>query len=176
MRQTLQEQLNATVYQYRLICKFIIPPKLLKSYRIVPFLFIAALIVLFKLNGLLYALIGLPAVIVIHYVINRLTLIRVDEWQRRRWRWSYMLPFIGYVPASEIQLSIYRKTERQACWIGLCIFIALMPWIHTSGSICLIVWHLWTCLPGQITLFLLRKQSGDGVLKMDDSELCYYHR
>ena len=169
MRQTLQKQLNATVYQYRLIRKFIIPPKLLKSYKVVPFIFVATLIILFQLNGLLYALIGLPMVILVHFLINRLTLIRVVEWQLRRWGWSYVLPFIGYIPTSEIQLGIYQKTERHACWIGLCVFIALMPWIHASGSICLIVWHLWTCAPSQVTLFLLRKQNRDCVLKMDAS-------
>ncbi|MWC31151.1 transposase [Paenibacillus sp. MMS18-CY102] len=176
MRQTLQEQHNATVYQYRLIRKLNIPPKLLKAYKLAPYFLVAALIVLFKFSGLLYALIGLPVVIVIRYIINRLTLIRVDEWQRRRFGWSYSPPFIGYMPTSEIQLGIYRKTERHACWIGLCIYIALIPWINTSGSIGLIVWHLWTCCPSQITLLLLRKQNSDGVLKLDSSELCYYHR
>jgi hypothetical protein len=172
----LQEQKNATVYQYRLVSKIEIYPKLLYAYKIVPFLCIAIEITVFGWNGLLYGLIGLPIISLLRFILNRLTLLRVESYQRQRWGWSITLPYMGYSPVSEVKLGVYRKTELTMFWIGLCVLGALLPWIKESGFFGLLAWHLWLAVPGLIICLKLRKQQYDGVVKLDTENISYYHR
>ncbi|GMK41688.1 hypothetical protein PCCS19_47450 [Paenibacillus sp. CCS19] len=176
MRQTLQEQKNATVYQYRLVNKIDIYPRLLQTYKIAPFVGIAIEIILFGWNGLLFGLIGLPAITLLRFILNRLTLLRVDNYQRQRWGWNITIPYMGYSPVSEVKLGLYRKTELTMFWIGLCVLGALFPWIKQSGFCGLLLWHLWLAIPGLIICLKLRRQQHDGVVKLESENISYYHR
>jgi|GEM_PF-623993 hypothetical protein len=176
MRQTLQEQVNATVYQYRLVSKIDLNPKLMQVYKITPFLFIAIESILFGWSGLVYGLIGLPLISLLRFILNRLTLLRVDNYQRQRWGWNITIPYMGYSPVSEVKFGLYRKTERTMFWIGLCVLGALFPWIGQSGFFGLLLWHLWLAIPGLIICFKLRKQYDEGVIKLESENISYYHR
>ncbi|WP_127571241.1 hypothetical protein [Paenibacillus xylaniclasticus] len=176
MRQTLQEQKNATVYQYRLIRKISIHPKLLLSYKTIPFIFIAAGIIMYGWAGVLYGLIGLPISTLLRFLLNRLTLLRVDNYQRQRWGWSINIPFMGYAPLIEVPLGLYRRTELVMFWIGLCVIGVLLPWIGQAGLFGLATWHLWLALPALSIITALRKQNSDGVVKLETECVQYYHR
>jgi len=176
MRQSLQEQKNATVYQYRLIRKMNIHPKLLLSYKTIPFIFLAAGIIVYGWNGVLYGLVGLPITVLLRFVLNRLTLLRVDNYQRQRWGWSISIPFMGYVPLIEVPLGLFRRTEMVMFWIGLCLIGMLLPWIGPAGFFGLAAWHIWLAIPTLTIVTALRRQKHDGVVKLETECIQYYHR
>lgn len=176
MRQTLQEQKNATVYQYQLVNKIEIYPRLLLAYKITPFVCIAIVTILFGWYGLLYGVMGLPVIALLRFILNRLTLLRVDNYQRQRWGWNITIPYMGYSPVSEVKFGLYRKTELTMFWIGLCLLGAWFPWIKQPGFFGLLLWHLWLAIPGLTICLRLHKQHSDGIVKLETENISYYHR
>jgi len=138
-------------------------------------LFGALLGALYGTTGVLAWMVGLPGVQLIHYLIIRLTLIRVNEPEFRRFRWSVDVPWIGYVPVRHIELGLFRRLQRHLLWFGLCVIAVAYPWVHGAYMVSLVCWHLWTLVPRSILLRKMRDVRRDGKLKLHPSECSVYY-
>ena len=172
-RQQLHD--HATIYHYQLVRRVPVPREARISHTLIAALVGALLGVLYGTTGILAWMIGLIGVQIIHYVIIRLTLIRVNEPEFRRFRWSLDPPWIGYVPVRHIELGLFRRVHRHLLWFGLCVIAIAYPWVHASYMISLICWHLWTLIPRSIVLRKMRGVRRDGVLKLNPSECSAYY-
>ena len=176
MRQPLSEQQNATIYQYKLVRRILIRPELMISYHLIIVILLAFQLLGYQLEGMFSWLFGFAAIQLIHLLILLLTFIRVDEAVDRQWIWRIHPPWIGFKPANDIPLHLFRRIHRHMFWIGLCIICALYPWLTPSLMISLISWHIWLLAPRMLLSFNFRKQSKDGVLRLQSKEASYYHR
>lgn len=176
MRQQLSEQQNATVYQYQLVSRKIIKPELVYSHFIIVAIFLGYQILAYGMNGLFSWFIGFAAIQLLHIIILLLTFIRVDEAADRHWIWRINPPWIGFKPANDIPLFLFRRVHRHLFWIGLCTIVLLYPWISPSLMISLISWHAWLIVPRLLLTFSFRKQPKEGVLRLQSQEASYYRR
>ncbi|WP_028609544.1 hypothetical protein [Paenibacillus harenae] len=176
MRQPLSDQKNATVYQYQLVKRKVIRTELIHSHLLIAAILLAFQMLMYEMDGLFSWLFGFAVVQVIHLVILLLTFIRVDEAADRKWVWRIIPPWIGFKPANDIKLLLFRRVHRHLFWIGLCAIALLYPWIQESLMISIAGWHLWLLIPRLLLSFAFRKERNDGVLRLQAREASYYRR
>lgn len=176
MKQPLSEQKNATIYQYQLIKKKVIKSELIYSHIIIVAILLAFQLLAYGRDGLFAWLFGFAAIQIVHILILLLTFIRVEEAADRQWIWRINPPWIGFKPANDISLLIFRRVHRHLFWIGLCLIAVFYPWVKASMMISLISWHIWLLAPRFLISFTFRRQRKDGVLRLLSKEASYYHR
>ncbi|MBW7455186.1 transposase [Paenibacillus sepulcri] len=176
MRGTLAEQEKATIYQYQLIRKIVVRKELIWSYLSVACIISIFQLALYQVDGAIALALGLIVTQLIQFIIIRLTLIRVDEPDNRRWGYRLILPWVGYIPIAHIELALFRRLQRHMFWLGLCAIGVAYPWANEAQMISLICWHLWTLAPRVVLLRQLRKVRRDGVLRIQAADVSYYHR
>ncbi|PZD94891.1 transposase [Paenibacillus sambharensis] len=176
MKREQQLNRNATIYHYQLIHKINIPQEVMASYMSISLIFGLFQFLMYQWSGLLSWMLGILIIQVVHYLIIRLTMIRVDEPDDRRWSWRSTIPWIGYVPVQMVDHGLFRKLHRHLLWFGLCMIAVIYPWAPEPYMVSLICWHLWTLMPRLVILHKLRKNRRDGVLKLQSNEVCFYHR
>ncbi|SFJ87922.1 hypothetical protein SAMN02799624_06420 [Paenibacillus sp. UNC496MF] len=176
MRGALAEQDKATIYQYRLIQKVFVRNELYRSYLCAICVLALFLVLMYRLDGVKAFGIGILCSQFIHFLIIRLTLIRVDEPDYRRWGWRVLGIWIGYIPVAYIEYGLFRRLHRHLLWLGLCTIGILYPWADEATMISLIMCHLWFLAPRLVISRKLRKSRRDGVLKITANEVSYYHR
>lgn len=173
-RQQLDEK--ATIYHYQLIRRIPIPREVRISHLLIAALFGVFQGGMYGTTGILSWMISLIGVELVHFVIIRLTLIRVDEPEFRRFRWSLDAPWIGYVPVQHTEHGLFRRLHRHLLWFGLCVIAVAYPWVHESFMISLICWHLWTLAPRSVVLRKIRGLRRDGVMKLQSTDCSVYYR
>jgi len=176
MKQSLADQMNATIYQYQLVKRVIVKSELILSHLIIAAIFLGFQMLNYGVHGLFAWLFGFAAIQVLHLLIIVLTFISVTEAAERQWTWRITPPWIGFKPANDISLLIFRRVHRHLFWLGLCIIALLYPWTPPSIMISLISWHVWLIIPRLMLSFAFRKQRRDGVLRLQWKEASYYHR
>ncbi|MFD0961542.1 transposase [Paenibacillus chungangensis] len=176
MKRKLSEQQNATIYQYKLIKRKVIAKELIYSHILMAVIFVGFQILIYEMEGLFSWLFGFALIQALHLLVLLLTFIRVDEAADRQWIWRITPPWIGFKPANDISLLIFRRVHRHLFWIGLCFIALLYPWTKPSLMISLVSWHIWLLTPRLIVSFFFRKQHTDGVLRLQTKEASYYQR
>ncbi|GGG24400.1 transposase [Paenibacillus abyssi] len=176
MQREIKLNKESTIYHYQLIRKLRIRTEMLVSYAVIALLFAAFQYIFYNNDGLLTWILGLVMIIVIHWAILRLTMLRVDEPEDRRWGWRFKLPWSGYLPVQLVEHQLFRKLHRHLLWLGLCAVAVIYPWASESLMISMISWHAWLLAPRLILLRQLRKARRDGVLRLDEQEVLFYHR
>ncbi|NIK80055.1 hypothetical protein FHS15_005239 [Paenibacillus castaneae] len=176
MHKPLSDQKNATIYQYQLVRRKNIRPELVQSHMLIAAIFLAFQMLMFQIDGLFSWLFGFAVIQIIHIIIIFLTFIRVDEAADRKWVWRITPPWIGFKPANDIKLSLFRRVHRHLFWIGLCAAALLYPWIKESLLLSIISWHLWLLIPRLMLSFTFRKEQKDGILRLESRGASYYRR
>ncbi|MFD0591075.1 transposase [Paenibacillus sp. GCM10027627] len=176
MKQPLSAQQNATIYQYQLIKRTVIKSELIYSHLMIVAILLAFQLLYYGTDGLFSWLFGFAAIQIVHVLVLLLTFIRVDEAADRKWIWRINPPWIGFKPANDISLTVFRRVHRHLFWIGLCAVSVLYPWVKPSMMISLISWHVWLLAPRLLLSFTFRRQRKDGVLRLQWKEASYYHR
>lgn len=176
MRGTLAEQEQATIYQYQLKQKIFVRDELYRSYLCAICILAIFLILMYRLEGVKAFGIGILCCQFIHFIIIRLTLIRVDEPDYKRWGWRVLGIWIGYIPVAHIELGLFRRLHWHLLWLGLCAIGMLYPWANEATMISLTMCHIWFLAPRLIINRRLRKARRNGVLKITSNEVSYYHR
>lgn len=176
MQQKLSEQKNATIYQYQLVKRMVIRPELIQSHLLIAAILLAFQMLMYQMDGLFSWLFGFAVVQIIHIAIILLTFIGVDEAADRKWIWRITPPWIGFKPANDIKLLLFRRVHRHMFWIGLCAIALLYPWIKESLMISIVSWHLWLLFPRLLLSFSFRREQKDGVLRLEAREASYYRR
>ncbi|GIO39702.1 hypothetical protein J41TS12_45630 [Paenibacillus antibioticophila] len=165
---------NATFYHYRLLKRLTVPRPLISSFLTLPFMWLAATMVFFSWTSLFYFLLAVPIVLWVHFVIARSVLIIVSHSYRKRWRFSWRLPWLGYLPDQFVTYSTFRLAHLHITWIGICLFAALIPWSPPAFIISLVLWHLWLVAPKLYILIGMRKQPKGGMIKITPQDTSYY--
>ena len=173
-RQQLHD--GATIYHYQLVRRVPIALETRISHLLIAGLFGVFQWGFYGTTGVLSWMISLIGVELVHFIIIRLTLIRVNEPEFRRFRWSISSPWIGYVPVRHIELGLFRRLQRHLLWFGLCVIAVAYPWVHESFMISHVCWHLWTLAPRSFMLRRMRGLRRDGVLKLHPTECSVYYR
>lgn len=171
---TDQSNSNATFYHYRLLKKIIFPKSFLLSYVLLPIIWLAAEMIVISWTSIFYFIIAMLITAWIQYVIARSILIVINHSYHKRWKFSYRLPWIGYMPDQYIPYSSFRKVHLHTAWIGCIIIAAIIPWSPFEFMFSLLFWHLWLMVPKQFTITGLKRQPKDGVLKLNERDLSYY--
>ncbi|MGM0884776.1 MAG: transposase [Bacillota bacterium] len=176
MRQPLSDQQNATIYQYQLIQRKIIRSELAQSHLLIAAILLAFQMLMYQMDGLFSWLFGFAVVQIVHIAIILLTFIRVDEAADRKWIWRITPPWIGFKPANDIKLYLFRRVHRHLFWIGLCAIALLYPWIKESLLISIVTWHFWLLVPRLLLSFSFRKEQKDSILRLQSREASLYRR
>lgn len=167
---------SATIYNYQLIRRIGIPKETKASYVLIALLFGLFQGLMYGTSGVLAWMISIAVVQVIHFIIIRLTLIRVDEPEFRRWNWRFGSPWFGYIPVRMIEHGLFRRLHRHLLWFGICVIAIIYPWANESLMISLICWHIWTIAPRIVILNKIRKTRRDGVLHLESTNVSVYLR
>lgn len=175
MQEPIQER-DAVIYHYKLIRKIALRPESKYSYLITGLMGLVAVSVVYRPIGLLYAVIGLMLMFVVHAIVVRLTLRRVDARAEKRWRIRMDLPWFGPMPIMDTSLALFRRLHLHLLLVGCCIAGLFYPWTPSALVVSLAFWHLWLLAPRFLLLLRMRREKGDGVLRLSSAEISYYHR
>jgi hypothetical protein len=170
----LDQNTNATFYQYRLLQRSAFPKPLTWAILILPLLYLAVEIMVWGPFSILSFIVAAPISLWVQFVICRSVIIIISHAYRTRWHFSWGIPWIGYMPNQYIAYSIFKKTHLHYTWIGLAIIAVLFPWLPESLTFSLCFWHLWLLIPRLFAFLALFRQRKDGMLKFSDQEFSYY--
>lgn len=170
------QERDATIYHYRLVRKIPLRPEAKYSYLTTGVIGLGAIPAIYGLIGLLYALAGLLIMFIVHAIVLRITLRRVDRSSERRWGIRLDLPWFGPLPVMDTPLSLFRRLHYHLFLVGCCFAGLCYPWSHSALLVSLVFWHIWLLAPRLHLLFRVRRENGDGVIRLASMEVSYYHR
>lgn len=173
---TSQPETNVTFYHYKLIQKIMYRKELIFFHI---FIMLFALIIqtlVFGWLSLFYSVLAFLLMLWLHFVIIRSILFIASEPIRKRWRFRFGLPWLGFVPDQFVPLRILVRTHQHLTWLGLCLFAIMSPWSPISFIYSLVFWHLWLLVPRFICFIRLRKRPNTGVVKLTPNEMLYYQQ
>jgi hypothetical protein len=167
---------DTTFYNYKLIRKIALRPESKYSYMVTALLVIAALYLIYGWLGLIYTAAAIFLMFLVHALVLRLTLHRVDKLSEKRWTFRRDWPWIGPLPIKDTQLSLFRRLHFHLFLLGCCITGLFYPWAHSSLVISMLYWHLWLLTPRIRILLTLRREQGNGVIRLESKEVSYFHQ
>ncbi|WP_276357696.1 transposase [Cohnella caldifontis] len=167
---------DPTYYHYKLIRKILLRPESKYSYMTAAFVGAAALIVVYRLPGLLAVPVSLGIMLAVHAIVLRLTVRRIDEPWEKRFAFRKDWPWIGPLPVMDTNLGLFRRLHYHLFLVGCCVSALSLPWTGSSWVVALFFWHLWLLAPRLRLLWQMRKEKRDGVIRLNAQEVSYYHR
>ncbi|WP_123042662.1 transposase [Cohnella candidum] len=167
---------DPTYYHYKLVRKITLRPESKYSYMTTGLVGSAALIVIYGLKGLLAVPLSLGIMLLVHAVVLRLTVRRVEEPWEKRFAFRRDWPWIGPLPVMDTNLGLFKRLHFHLFLVGCCISLMAYPWSGSSWIVALFFWHLWLLSPRLRLLWRMRKEKADGVIRLDSREVSYYHR
>ncbi|RKP45475.1 transposase [Cohnella endophytica] len=167
---------DATFYHYTLIRKIGLRPESKYSYMLTALLVVSALYFIYGWLGLIYTVVGAVLTLLVHAFVLRLTVRRVDKLSEKRWTFRRDWPWIGPLPILDTHLSLFRRLHFHLFLVGCCVAGLFYPWAHSSLVISMVYWHLWLLTPRIRLLLSLRRERGDGVIRLESKEVSYYHQ
>jgi len=167
---------DATFYNYKLIRKIVLRPESKYSYMSTALLVVCALYFIYGYRGLVYTAAGAALMLLVHAFVLRLTLRRVDELSEKRWTFRRDWPWIGPLPILDTHLSLFKRLHFHLILVGCCVAGLFYPWAHSSLVISMVYWHFWLLTPRIRLLLTLRRESKDGVIRLESKEVSYYHQ
>ncbi|TJY38600.1 transposase [Cohnella pontilimi] len=167
---------DPTIYHYKLIRKITLRPESKYSYMATALIGASALVVVYGWMGLLAAVISIFAMLGVHGVVLKLTVRRIEEPWEKRFAFRRDWPWIGPLPVMDTNLALFRRLHFHLFLVGCCVPALFYPWAGSSWVIALLYWHFWMLAPRLTLLWRIRRERGDGVIRMDPKEVLYYHR
>lgn len=167
---------EATIYHYKLIRKITLRPEAKYSAMSTALLGTAALAVIYGLYGLVVVVASSAIMLLVHAIVLRLTLRRVDEPSEKKWTFRRDWPWIGPLPISDAGLGLFRRLHFHLFLVGSCVAGLFYPWSSSVWVISLLYWHFWLLTPRLRLLWRLRRERRDGVIRLEEHEISYYHR
>ena len=166
---------DPTFYHYKLIRKISLRPERKYSYMATALLVPLALFGAYRWAGIAYSVVGAAVMLLVHALVLRITLRRVDKPSENRWSFRRDWPWIGPLPKLDTQLSLFRRLHYHLLLVGCCVTGLFYPWAHASLVISLFYWHVWLLTPRLRLLLTLRRQKG-GIIRLASDEVLYYHQ
>ncbi|WEK54253.1 MAG: transposase [Candidatus Cohnella colombiensis] len=176
MKDELPTKQDPTFYNYKLIRKVALHPERKYSYMVTALLVPLVLFLIYSWTGLLYSLLATALIMLIHIIVLKITLRRVDQLSEKKWALRLDWPWIGPLPIMDTQLALFRRLHFHLFLVGCCVAGLLYPWTHSSLVVALLYWHVWLLTPRIRLLLSLRRERGDGVIRLESREVLYYHQ
>lgn len=170
------QERDATIYHYTLVRKIPLRPETKYSYLTTGIIGLGAISAIYSWTGLLYAVGGLLLMFAVHAIVLRITLRRVDQSSERRWKIRFDLPWFGPLPVMDTLLSLFRRLHYHLLLVGCCFAGLCYPWSPSALLVSLVFWHIWLLAPRFQLLIRVRRERGDGIIRLASSEVSYYHR
>ncbi|BBI30618.1 hypothetical protein KCTCHS21_00170 [Cohnella abietis] len=167
---------DATYYNYKLIRKIALRPESKYSYMSTALLVVTALYFIYGWIGLIYTVVGAVLMLVVHALVLKITIRRVDQLSEKRWTFRRDWPWVGPLPIMDTQLALFRRLHFHLTLVGCCVAGMFYPWAHSSLVISMLYWHLWLLTPRIRILLTLRRELGEGVIRLESKEVSYYHQ
>ncbi|MFC5529974.1 hypothetical protein [Cohnella yongneupensis] len=167
---------DPTFYHYKLIRRISLRPERKYSYMATALLVPAALFGIYSWTGLVLSVIAAILMVVVHSLVMRITLRRVDKFSENKWSFRRDWPWIGPLPIQDTQLALFRRLHFHLLLVGCCVTGLFYPWAHASLVIALFYWHLWLITPRLRLLLTLRREKGAGIIRLAADEVSYYHQ
>ncbi len=158
---------DATFYNYRLIRKIALRPESKYSYMATALRVLSALYLIYEWPGLIFSAIGAVLMLLVHALVLRITVRRVDKISEKRWTFRRDWPWIGPLPIMDTQLCLFRRVHFHLFLVGCCVAGLFYPWAHSSLVIAMVYWHLWLLTPRIKLLWSLRREHKDGVVRLE---------
>lgn len=177
MKQSLTDHPTATIYQYKHVRRIKIGNEMVASYILTVLLLLAFQVWYYDMFGLFSWLITFAAVQLLHLLIILITFIQVDQAADRKWKWTIIPPWIGFMPANDISFAVFRKVHNHVFWLGIIVISIMYPWLHPSIMISLITWHIWLLAPRILLNMKLRKISRKtraGILRIQKKDVNFF--
>jgi len=177
MKQSLTDHPTATIYQYKHVKRIMIRNEMLISYFLCAMIVVVFQYMYFNLFGLFSTIIGFVALQMLHWLIMWLTFITVHQAADRKWKWTIIPPWIGFIPANDISFTVFRRVHNQMFWLGIIVIGVLQPWLPPSIMISLITWHIWLLAPRLLLNMRLRKLSKKnraGILRIQNNDVNFF--
>ncbi|MHA6534412.1 hypothetical protein [Paenibacillus sp. BAC0078] len=165
---------SATFYQYKLIKKINTTPAWLRIYIALPVACVVLETIFLSWWSILFMIIAAPVILWIQYVVSRSVLLITGNPIAKRWKMSFHLPWLGFMPDQYISYRVFHKVQLHNLWIGLCIAALFIVWAPPAFTASLIVCHLWVLLPRLYAMLRLRREDKDGMLKFNPADVSYY--
>ena len=167
---------DATFYHYKLIRRISLRPERKYSYMATALLVPAAMSGVYGTLGLLLSVLAVILMLLVHALVLRFTLRRVDKFSEKRWTIRRDWPWIGPLPILDTRLSLFRRLHFHLMLVGCCVTGLFYPWAHASLVIAMLYWHLWLLTPRLRLLLTLRREKGAGIIRLESDEVSYYHQ
>lgn len=177
MKNSLIDHPTATIYQYKHVKQIKIRLETMISYLLSILVLIAFQYVYYGQFGVFTSFISFAVIQILHLIITLITFVQVEEAVDRKWKWSIIPPWIGFIPANDISFEVYKRVHFHAFWLGIVVLALFYPWIPLSMLISLYVWHIWLLAPKVLLILKLRKyykKTKRGILRIQNSEVNYY--
>jgi hypothetical protein len=167
---------DPSFYHYKLVRKILLRPESKYGYMATAFIGMAALVMVYGQIGLLAAAVSLVCMLAIHAFVLKITVRRIDEPWEKRFAFRRDWPWIGPLPIMDTNLALFRRLHFHLFLVGCCVSALFYPWSGSLWIVALLYWHLWLLSPRLRLIWRLRREKGDGVIRMDSKEVLYYHR
>lgn len=164
-----------TIYHYKLVRKLALRPETKYSYMTTALLGSAFITAFYGWRGLLWTAVGLLVMSAVHAIVLRITIRRVDAPSGRRWTFRLDWPWIGPLPIMDTSLALFRRLHFHLTLVGFCVAGLFYPWATPPLLVALVYWHIWLISPRVTLLMQVRKERGDGILRLSAEEVSYYH-
>lgn len=171
---------ESTIYTYRLLKRVHYKPIFFQVYWILTVCAFIGAAIAISFASLSTGLIGVPVGVIgiplVQTLLLRLLLRTKVKHAPQSWSWSYRLPWFGYAPGTDtyIAMTKVRRLHFHVLWIVLVLLGCLYPWLSPSLLGFLVFVHLWLLLPRLVIIFLLRKHSSSGYLKINENDSSCY--
>ncbi len=167
---------DPTYYHYKLVRKMMLRPESKYSYMTAALVGAAALTIVYGWIALLVLPVTLALMLVLHAVVLKLTVRRIDEPWEKRFAFRLDWPWFGPLPVMDTNLGVFRRLHYHLFLVGSCASALFYPWLGSSWTVSLFFWHLWLLAPRLRLLWTLRKEKREGVIRLSSQEISYYHR
>ncbi|MBP2002678.1 hypothetical protein J2Z69_003787 [Paenibacillus shirakamiensis] len=171
---SLDNHTQATFYQYRLLKKITFSKPLIMTYLLLPGIVLILELYYFKWISLFSIIFTLPIILYFQFVVSRSTLAIIHHSYRKKWRISFRLPWLGYMPDQHTNYRTFQRVELHTAWLVLLLIAIFIPWAPISFVISMMFWHLWILLPRWYAFLGLQHQPQGGMIKLSDEDISYY--
>lgn len=165
---------NSTFYNYTLIKKIIFtrPFKLFCLYFNI--FLLGCDLFYFHLEGLIAYLIGIPAIVLLQFILVTIVLQTTNDSSRKHWEFRFNMPHLGYLPNGFVPLKSLYRVHAHLLLVGSAVIGVIYIWIPAAYFNSFVFVHLGLLLPRLIVLWRFKNLKPSGLVKINQKDAAYY--
>jgi hypothetical protein len=165
---------NSTFYNYTLIKKILFTRSLKLFCLYFNIFLLGCDLFYFHLEGLIAYLIGIPAIVLLQFILITIVLQTTNDSSRRHWELRINFPNLGYLPSGFVALKSLYRVHAHLLLVGSAVIGIIYIWLPSSYFNSFMFVHLGLLLPRLIVLWRFKKLKPSGLVKITPKEAAYY--